>query len=145
METGARDPIIGVLKNDSTNFGDSTVRLDVLVVYGSPFQDIIGDPTMENMKEALDLGICLTHLKIDGKKVTIPILLSLSKMEELEEEKDFCGFTSATSAAKRNSCSDPEEFSVIKIKEDLDNPWTEGHGVDEVTRKKFIRDIAERS
>lgn len=106
VETGSCYPVVGVLKNVPTTVGDHTVRFQFLVVYGAPFDAIIGDPTMEVTKGILVMGIRQAHFTIYGKEVTIPISSNFPKKEEFAKATDSGEFTSSTFAASGNSSSD---------------------------------------
>lgn len=73
MASGAHQPVVRVLKIVPATFGQSTVPLDFLVIDRPPFDVIIGDPSLEDMKGLLDLGRREPHFKIDGAEAVVTI------------------------------------------------------------------------
>lgn len=47
--------VVGILEDVPVAFGDLFASVDLLVVEGSPFDEIIGDPTMKDLGWILDL------------------------------------------------------------------------------------------
>lgn len=54
-------------------FGELVVNLNFLVVEGSTFYVIRGDPAMERLKGVIDLGNRQVSLKKEGKTVIMPL------------------------------------------------------------------------
>lgn len=73
VATGTKSPVVGILTEVPVKFGDLVVNLYFLVVDGSPFDVIVGDPAMEELKGVIDLGNRQVRLTKEQKKVLIPL------------------------------------------------------------------------
>lgn len=71
--TGENSPVEGMLKNVPIRLKEKIAKLNFFVVEGSPFDVIVGDPTMENLKGVLDLENRVTSFGVDGAKIEIPM------------------------------------------------------------------------
>lgn len=96
----------------SFSFLGMSVPLDFLVIYGPPFDIIVGFPTLETLQACLDLGNQQVKIRIAGRKVTFGFdYASVGASDNDETDSDH--FNSYLDAAFDESDSkDDEEFSV---------------------------------
>lgn len=82
------------------SFGESTVRLNFLVVEGSPLQIEIEDRTMEDMSGVFHLSLRQAHFTIDGDYMITPTAPDYPKEDELGDNTDSADFPSTNSVAQ---------------------------------------------
>lgn len=96
---GEKCPVVGMIKDVPIHLDKKVVNPNFLVVQGSPYDVIVGDPTMESMEGVLDLGHRVGSFVVYGDKIEIP-----REPEYVQEDAgykvgtDTDDFTSATSA-----------------------------------------------
>lgn len=105
---------------------ENVVKLTFLVVEGSPYDVIVGDPTMETMEGVLDLGNQVASFVVDGDKIEIPMEPDYIHGDPgYKSATDTDEFSSATSAGQSEegnvTDSDTTEEELIVIIKDEDD------------------------
>lgn len=69
--TGKKSPVVRMLKDASIQIGNRKAKLNFLVIEGSPYDVIIGDPTREIISGVISFGNQVASFIIDSEKVEI--------------------------------------------------------------------------
>lgn len=131
VATGVKLQVVAILQDVPAWFDTMKVKLNFLVVEGLPYDVIIGDPTMEELKAVLDLANRVATFDIDGDAVQLPLHPDYINCPVNEKEgTDSEDFTSASSAVPSlESSSDESETGkedngdefLLTLGEHLDN------------------------
>lgn len=85
------------------------VQLELLVVAGSPSEVIRGDPSREDIKGAIDIGMRTVSLTRGEQKVALLLEPDCPREKEYEEGTDREDITSDSSAVPSSSSEDEME------------------------------------
>lgn len=104
-------PTYGALKGLPVSFGELLVQMDFLAVHGSPFDLIVGTPTVEELKAKIDLGQQIVRLSTKEGNIEIPLQPDFRKLRNGLSRTDSAKFTSDSDIAPLSSstCEDEEE------------------------------------
>lgn len=93
--------------------GEKKVRFAILVVDGLLYSVTIGDPSMEELKTALDMGNRVASFVMDGEVVWLPLhpeYLHLSaKSKDSIDAEEFTSSTSGVPLSESPSNDDEKE------------------------------------
>lgn len=73
--TGQKSPVVRILRDVVIHLAEKFVKLSLLLIEGSQYEVIVGDPTMEGIRGALDLGNRVASAVVQGEKVDVPMYL----------------------------------------------------------------------
>lgn len=95
--TGEKSPLVGMLKYVPVSLDEKDVKLNFVVVKGSPYDVTVGNPTMESLERMLDLEHHVASFVVDGDKIEIPMHLDyVPEDPHYKAGTDTEDFTSAT-------------------------------------------------
>lgn len=94
LADGGNAPCQGTLPGVPKSFGDLTVNLDYLLVKGTPFDLIIGLPSLEELKACIDLGSQNVRITVGDKTMRLGLTMDVEQSTQNRSSTDSEDFTS---------------------------------------------------
>ena len=112
---GTNAVVRGFLTEISVSFSNFTVRLDFLVVEGTPVDIIIGCPALEMLQARLDMGEQHVTITIGDQSVQMSFEYDQYRMQDYQEGTDSEEFTSASEDDEDGSDTDSEDGDDLVV------------------------------
>ena len=122
MADGANAPCLGSLHQIPTSFGELIVKLDFLVVKGTPFDLIIGLPTLEGLQACIDLNKQHVHMTAGEDSTRLGLIMDVEHVSRSTASTDSEDFTSNSEAVPGSSTTRDNEFVLATLDRALFEP-----------------------
>ena len=115
VANGVNCPTLGSVKNVPISFDGETLHMDFLAVEGSPFDIVIGIPTMALLRTKLDFERQVVRMTINKRTLEVPLELGIGKQPMIASGTDSADFTSESDLVPFSSSSSDEETNQDEL------------------------------
>ena len=112
---GANAPCLGSLHQIPTSFGERIVKLDLLVVKGTPFDLIIGLQTLEGLLACIDLGKRHVQMTVGEDTTRLGLIIDVALVSWSTTSTDSEDFTSDFEAVPGSSTTSDNAFVLATV------------------------------